>query len=77
MSGVKTHDPEDVTAAREGPPCDHPGRCTCFKDGQAAAKRDMHSFISSLDGPPHPQDCTCRDCEFGRTWNLNPADYRR
>ena len=35
----------------------------------------MNNFISSLDGPPHPKDCTCQDCEFGRTWNLDPAEW--
>ena len=60
------------------PTCDCPEQpCHCYADGYAAAERAMTNFISSLDGPPHPKDCTCETCEFGRTWNLNPADYRR
>ena len=43
------------------PLCDCPEPCGCYAEGYAAGKdKAFFEIISSLDGPPHAQDCGCQ-----------------
>ena len=72
MSGVKTHDPEDITAAREGAaPCDCLAPCTCYEDGYAQGQyQALANYIESIEGdPPHTKRCRCAICYIRQTWD--------
>ena len=48
---------------RQRPLCDCPEPCGCYAEGYAAGKaKAFFEIISSLDGPPHAQDCGCQPC---------------
>ena len=54
-------------AARERPLCDHDEPCACYVEGYAAGKDKAYfEVVSSLEGPPHAQDCACPPCQVKR-----------
>ena len=58
---------ESVITAREHPLCDCPEPCGCYVEGYAAGKdKAFCEIISSLEGPPHAQDCGCQPCQVKR-----------
>ena len=53
--------------ARERRLCDCDEPCGCYAEGYAAGKnKAFFEIISSLDGPPHAQDCGCQPCQVKR-----------
>ena len=45
--------------------CDEPGGC--YAEGYAAGKdKAFFEVITSLEGPPHAQDCGCQPCQVKR-----------